>query len=75
VQRLEGNLIYREFINDDRLDNVQQRCDQLLSHVQPIRDLVNDVETPWNEHHRDGPAADWRGDRHRSGELAGPLRR
>jgi hypothetical protein len=51
-QRPSGNLIYREFIADDRLDNVQQRCDRLRQHVEPIRDLVNFVETPWNEQHQ-----------------------
>src|SRR5690348_10890414 len=51
-QRPTGNLIYREFIADDRLDNVQQRCDRLRQHVEPIRDLVNFVETPWNEQHQ-----------------------
>ena len=51
-QRPFGDLIYREFIADDRLDNVQARCDQLLLHVNLIRDLVNFVETPWNEQHQ-----------------------
>ena len=44
-----GMTIYRPYFGDNNLDQWRQRCDQLIGEVRPYLDLVDVVETPFNE--------------------------
>ena len=46
-----GMVIYRSYFGDNNLDKFLERCQQLIRQVRPYLDLVDVVETPYNESH------------------------
>lgn len=51
--RPDGLVLYRHVFPDGTPRDVGPRCQALLASVAPIKDLVDVVETPWNEEMQD----------------------
>lgn len=48
----EGKVLYRQYFPNESLFYWSDRCDKLVKDAGPICDLIDIVETPWNEAHQ-----------------------